>query len=218
MISVKTLEGMFRTLGECCLHEPLWWPRDVERILASIQDGPNWRDCVDEHDQWKDSTESESYTVVLLRDGRFGLLQESEDFTGHGCVCDSATMIYPRMSELLANGVTEDSARNAIKARLMPAAVDEFLSAFSVASPAVQRPAEVPAQSSDARQDAEEAVAKLAKAVFALNGERPGLYLMSVAVQGTPEKAVTRWSWAWWNEPGEAGETAAGEAGAEGQG
>lgn len=127
-LTPKHLEVMFRQLQGCCLHTPVWTPVDVDRVLCSVWDsyGGSWRDSAvpGEYGDWKDSTESESYTVVRLKDGRLGLLSESEDYTGHGCQCTAATNAYESLSDLLRLGVDNDGAREAIRLRLaVPGAV-----------------------------------------------------------------------------------------------
>lgn len=122
----KHLERMFRYLDGCCLHQPVWTPVDVDQVLCSVWNGDydgGWQDCkppAARYEAWKGSSDSTSYTVVRLKDGRYGLLSESEDYTGHGCQCTSATDIYTSVADLLRYGVEEyqAGARDAIRARL----------------------------------------------------------------------------------------------------
>lgn len=118
----KHLEHMFSYLQSCCLHTPVWTPADVDRVLCSIwsEYSGQWADSTTpgEYGGWKGGTESESYTVARLRDGRFGLLSESEDYTGHGCQCSAATNVYATLNDLLRFGVDSESAREAIRQRL----------------------------------------------------------------------------------------------------
>lgn len=127
VITPKGLEVMFGSLQNCCLHTPVWTPVDVAEVLASVWNGDEsggWRDCKApaEYGNWKDGSDSTSYTVVRLKDGRFGLLSESEDYTGHGCQCSAATNTYESLDDLLRLGVEEwqSGARDAIRARLAP--------------------------------------------------------------------------------------------------
>lgn len=110
-VSTEDLREVYDGLAACCLHERLWSPDDVAEVLAMV-----W--CGDESGGWqegtKQSTESTAYTAVKLADGRFGLLSDSEDYTGHGCQCTSSTAVYGSLDELLAMGVPEDDARQAI--------------------------------------------------------------------------------------------------------
>jgi len=130
-VTPKHLEIMFGSLLGCCLHSPVWTPVDVDRVLCSIWDsyGGEWQDCTapeQQYDNWKGGTESSSYTVVRLKDGRFGLLAESEDYTGHGCQCSAATIIGDSVADLVRFGVEEwqSDAREVIVRRLaVPGAV-----------------------------------------------------------------------------------------------
>lgn len=130
-LTPKHLEIMFRQLQGCCLHDPVWTPVDAVRVLCSVQSdycGDGWKDCTapDAYGTFKDSTDTNSYTVVRLKDSRFGLLSESEDYTGHGCQCNAATGAYDSVSDLLRLGVEEwqEGAREAIRLRLaVPGAV-----------------------------------------------------------------------------------------------
>lgn len=92
---MSDLRDMFQELLGCCLHEPQWTPDDVHGIIAwngDRQTGP----------------ESSSIIIVSLkkpdgpRDG-YGLLTQSEDYTGHGCQCGSMTVREPSLSGLLAH-------------------------------------------------------------------------------------------------------------------
>ena len=128
-LTAKNLEIMFGQLQACCMHTAVWTPADVAEVLCSVWEGDGsggWADCqpVAEHwGNWKNSTESSSYTVARLKNGRYGLLAESEDYTGHGCQCNSSTTAYDSLHDLLRLGVEEwqSDARDAIRARLADA-------------------------------------------------------------------------------------------------
>jgi len=126
-ITLSDLDSIFTQLTDCCLHKPTWTPGDAVGVLASVQNDDSvwsdesgvWTDCkMDEYGNWKAGTDSGSYTVVQLRDGRYGLLSESEDYTGHGCQCGAATGVYSSLRDLLLLGVIEGEARDALAARL----------------------------------------------------------------------------------------------------
>lgn len=109
-LDMAGLKDLFRFLDGCCLHEPDWGPDEVEEILLSVYSdyGNKWE--IGPENCAKDfGGDSESITVVKLKDGGgFGLLAESEDYTGHGCQCSSFTGIYTSLEELLTMGVPED--------------------------------------------------------------------------------------------------------------
>ena len=123
-LTARHLEIMFGQLQNCCLHDPAWTPVDVAEVLYSIQQADyegGWKDSTvpeSPRGDWKDGADSSSYTVVRLHDGRYGLLAESEDYTGHGCRCDAAASIYGSLDELLKMGIPEQDARDAVSARM----------------------------------------------------------------------------------------------------
>lgn len=124
-LTPEHLEVMFGSLLGCCLHNPTWTPVDVDKVLCSIWNrySEEWQDCAAPEGQygaWKDGTDSISYTVVRLKDGRFGLLSESEDYTGHGCQCGAATSVYGSLGDLLRFGIEEwaSEARQVLAQRL----------------------------------------------------------------------------------------------------
>lgn len=109
---IDDLRSTYESLASCCLHEPQWSPDDVADVLCAV-----WRG-EDTGEQWKPGektcTESQSYTVVKLADGRYGLMEESEDYTGHGCQCGSTTAVYATLDELITMGIPEPEAQQAI--------------------------------------------------------------------------------------------------------
>ena len=84
------LEEMFKDLEGCCLHDPQWHPADVAREIAWIGSRQT-------------GSESSAIVVVGLIGGAYGLLTESEDYTGHGCQCGSMTVKEPTMRALLSH-------------------------------------------------------------------------------------------------------------------
>lgn len=93
---MSDLNDMFAELKDCCLHEPQWTPEDVDREIAWIGDRRTGR-------------ESSSLIIVRLNrkpeQGRagYGLLTQSEDYTGHGCQCTSMTAREPSLIKLLSH-------------------------------------------------------------------------------------------------------------------
>jgi hypothetical protein len=79
--SNSTLEEVrdhFRMLQQCCLH-----------IGSSL----SAEDIVAVHGKQGDDfgrTEASRATWVEFADGRHGVIYDSEDFTGHGCMCSSS--------------------------------------------------------------------------------------------------------------------------------
>lgn len=111
-MTIEELQQEFESLAGCCLHDLQWTPDDVAEVLCTVWNG-------DGSGGWKpgekECSDSNSCTVVRLKDGRFGLLDEWEDYTGHGCQCGSATAVYASMRELLEMGVPDEDARTAIR-------------------------------------------------------------------------------------------------------
>ena len=121
-LTVKDLESAFSDLARCCLHSPAWTPVDVDQVLCSAcRSYPGWRDS-ETYDIG--GSDSESETVVRLKDGRYGLLSESSDYTGHGCQCGASATAFATADELLKLGVVDEAAREAIRIGLsVPGAV-----------------------------------------------------------------------------------------------
>ncbi len=95
---MSDLSDMFDVIRGCCLHDPQWLPDDVEKIVrweGDRQNGP----------------ESSSIVIVRLKpqDGEeywqrgYGLMTQGEDFTGHGCQCDSMTVREKTLAKLLTH-------------------------------------------------------------------------------------------------------------------
>ena len=125
-MTAEELDGAFTSLLGCCLHSPVWVPADVDRVLCCVQgDQSGWARSAG----WTASdsigdTDSQSYTVVRLKNSTFGLLAESSDTTGHGCQCNAATIAYDSIGDLLQLGIVEDGARDLIRNLLaVPGAV-----------------------------------------------------------------------------------------------
>jgi len=113
-MTLEELRGEYESLAACCMHDRPWSPDDVAEVLCWVWrgDGGTWRDGP------KDETESEGIIAVKLADGRYGLLTESEDYTGHGCQCNSATGVYASAGDMLRFGVPDEGAAGAIRERL----------------------------------------------------------------------------------------------------
>jgi hypothetical protein len=100
-ITDEELRETYAGLLACCLHDLQWSPDDVAEPLCTVWQGDGsggWQPDA------KQSTESSAYVVVKLKDGRYGLLEDSEDYTGHGCQCGSSTAVYGSLDELLRDG------------------------------------------------------------------------------------------------------------------
>ena len=84
----------------CCLHAPLFAIADVTHACYRWSEyGPPYSDGV------KPCSDSGSYAVVQLQDGRFGTFSESEDYTGHGCQCSSNTSVHATLDEAIRFGL-----------------------------------------------------------------------------------------------------------------
>lgn len=106
-MEIIDLTETFNMLEGCCLHEPQWRPEEVEKVLAAFWSGyEGWQPLED----YKLSSDSQSAIAVKLADGSYGLLTEGEDYTGHGCRCDSFTGRYQTVQDLLEH--CEDGYRD----------------------------------------------------------------------------------------------------------
>lgn len=90
---LEDLTELFKVVDGCCLMNPVFRPEDVESVLA-------W------HGDRQSQSESQSLVLVKLKDGKFGLFSQGEDYTGHGCQCGSATITEDRLASLLS-GIDE---------------------------------------------------------------------------------------------------------------
>jgi hypothetical protein len=97
-MEVSEFAKTFAMLERCCLHNPQWHPGQVVRIIDAICDDDGGWHVMD--NGGKSFSDSSSVYLVELEDG-FGLLEESEDYTGHGCQCDSFTGKYGTLEEAL---------------------------------------------------------------------------------------------------------------------
>jgi len=95
---IKHIFDVFADLEGCCLHEAQWKPIEVDRQLAWVS--PGMAEPLD--------SDSSSLLLVQLKNGDYGLLAESSDYTGHGCQCGSYTVREPTLRELLAHCEEEE--------------------------------------------------------------------------------------------------------------
>ena len=76
-LTTQQLQDRFAYLEACCMHSAQWRPQDVTDVIAYSEGEPDG---------------DSEIVVVELRDGGFGLMISSEDYTGHGCQCSSETV------------------------------------------------------------------------------------------------------------------------------
>jgi hypothetical protein len=100
MTEITEVFSAFKELEGCCLHEPQWRPIEVEKILTVVGDLL----CND----------ADSLLIVSLKNGGYGLLAESSDYTGHGCRCGSMTARETTLYGLLIH-LPEDELIRVIK-------------------------------------------------------------------------------------------------------
>lgn len=91
MYDKPDLAGEFRSLEDCCLHEPQWRPSDVTEVVAWRWESPEGWGSTDQ------------VVLVSLREGGYGLLTSSSDTTGHGCQCGSNTVRAATLTALLSH-------------------------------------------------------------------------------------------------------------------
>lgn len=88
---MSDLSEMFEVITGCCLHDPQWKPEDVQAELAWIGDRQSGSDS------------SSIVIVKLSSQPQYGLLTQSEDYTGHGCHCDSMVVREDTLRKLLGH-------------------------------------------------------------------------------------------------------------------
>ena len=83
-------------LEGCCLNHPVNYATDQIKIVEvwckSENAGPS------------------GGGIFLLADGRWGALEESQNYTGHGCQCCSNVVFYDTREEAIRLGLTPDLA------------------------------------------------------------------------------------------------------------
>ena len=87
---LETFTDQFTWADGCCLHDPLFRPADVEKVIGIKHTSGYY-------------AESETTAVVKLKDGRYGLFTASEDTTGHGCQCGAMTVVEDTLHSLVAH-------------------------------------------------------------------------------------------------------------------
>ena len=95
-------------LAGCCLDhpEPDWSGAIVKKVIR-------WWDHSEGLDKdYPGDSDGSRIAMFLTDDGRFGVLEDSEDYTGHGCQCDSAFAVFDNIAQALALGLTEEDAAN----------------------------------------------------------------------------------------------------------
>lgn len=86
--------------------------KEVETLAAfsrcgcSEYEDPDW--CVGVCD-------SESFALGQLQDGRYAVVWEASDTTGHGCICDGSASVFETLETALSLGLIKDQRELAIK-------------------------------------------------------------------------------------------------------
>lgn len=96
-ISLEDFKIEMDRLQGCCLKHPEDYQVDqivhVEYWVESIPD------------------EATGYAIFRLKDGRWGSMDESQDYTGHGCQCGSNVSFHPTKEDAIRLGIGEDGCR-----------------------------------------------------------------------------------------------------------
>lgn len=87
---MSDLSDLFYEVRDCCMHDPQWLPEDVDREISWTGDRESGRD-------------TSSIVIVALKNGFFGLFAQSEDYSGHGCVCNSMAVSEPSLGRLMSH-------------------------------------------------------------------------------------------------------------------
>lgn len=91
-MTVSDLTHTFAALENCCLHDPQWRPSQVAAIV-----------CYRTFQRTDDDRFFSVIVIVTLRNAQYGLLLESQDYTGHGCECGAMTVTEPTLAKLLSH-------------------------------------------------------------------------------------------------------------------
>lgn len=79
-MNLENLREEMVDLMKCCLKRPRFLPGDIVEVVLW-----RWSDYTSGYKNGpKDERQTESYAIVRLASGEYGVLTEAEDFTGHG--------------------------------------------------------------------------------------------------------------------------------------
>ena len=107
----EIFESGYEQASGCGEHALGFSPEEVAEVLWAIWDG------YDAGSFEYSGSDDRTVSLCRLKDGRFGVLEESEDYTGHGCMCSGSADIFDNLEDALRLGIsTEDrgQARSAL--------------------------------------------------------------------------------------------------------
>lgn len=100
MVTIEDLATDIEYLTTCCMGHVMFTGDDIAEILLNGQRthgtdgyGPIYYGIID--------TDCDTFVIVRLKNGKFGLLTASADYTGHGCQCGSMTLVKDTLPEIL---------------------------------------------------------------------------------------------------------------------
>jgi hypothetical protein len=97
----EQVQSQIEMCSRCCLHpNDLVRENMVKKVLA-------WWDSAGEY---ADGTERSGYVLFETDDGKFAVFEDGEDYTGHGCQCDSTLTVFDTYADALVLGLTEAQA------------------------------------------------------------------------------------------------------------
>jgi hypothetical protein len=96
----KLVQSHGDMLAGCCLEhkDENWHSSIVKKVVA-------WYDTAE---SYAEGTERSGYVVFKTNDGRFAVLSDGEDYTGHGCQCSSSLTVWDNLRDALWLGLTDE--------------------------------------------------------------------------------------------------------------
>lgn len=94
----EDLLDAFDYLEDCCLHEAQFTPAEVDSILAY-----GWMEGGWKRELCLTGNDGQGFAVARLKNGRYGLITASADYTGHGCQCGSMTVVADTLPEIVSH-------------------------------------------------------------------------------------------------------------------
>lgn len=99
----EQVQSQIEMCSRCCLHpNDLVHENMVKKVIA-------WWDSAGEYAA---GTERDGYVIFETDNGKFAVFEDGEDYTGHGCQCNSILSVFDTYSDALVLGLTKFQAEN----------------------------------------------------------------------------------------------------------
>ncbi len=103
----KIFKGGYDEASRCGEHTLGFSPKDVAGVLWAFWDADEGSDFE------KRGTDDRTVSLCCLKDGKFGVLEECEDYTGHGCQCSGSADIFDTLEKAMRLGLNAEDREKA---------------------------------------------------------------------------------------------------------